>query len=241
MISRAYITAWGKQARWPDENQIEQDLILSRLLVEIAAHPLLSEELAFRGGTCLHKLHLPEPLHYSEDLDFVRTNQEPALGKIFEELRGIAAAIGCRRDNAFRECIFLPYSVDSPWWSGSTEVRTFNVEEILATKVRALCERRKGRDLFDLWIGLNRPEIKDQTVADALKHYMGENVFSYPQLAQRLASKLGDPEFEADLGALVTEVPAAYEQAEAVDMVRRRIGLKLRNVPKDVLDAEGLT
>ena len=46
--------------------------MLSRLIVEIAQHELLGGELAFRGGTCLHKLHLPEPLRYSEDLDYVR-------------------------------------------------------------------------------------------------------------------------------------------------------------------------
>lgn len=34
---------------------------------------LLGPELAFWGGTCLHKLHLPAPLRYSEDLDYVRS------------------------------------------------------------------------------------------------------------------------------------------------------------------------
>ena len=83
-------------APWPSEDQIEQDLILSRLLVEIASDRLLSEELAFRGGTCLHKLHLEEPQRYSEDLDFVRTNQQPILGEIFDGLRAIAERIGLR-------------------------------------------------------------------------------------------------------------------------------------------------
>ncbi|MDZ7734161.1 MAG: nucleotidyl transferase AbiEii/AbiGii toxin family protein [Acidimicrobiia bacterium] len=43
----------------------------SRLIVAIANHPLLGEELVFRDGTCLHKVVLPEPLRYSEDLDYV--------------------------------------------------------------------------------------------------------------------------------------------------------------------------
>jgi predicted nucleotidyltransferase component of viral defense system len=29
--------------------------------------------LVFRGGTALHKLHLPRPYRYSEDLDYVRS------------------------------------------------------------------------------------------------------------------------------------------------------------------------
>jgi predicted nucleotidyltransferase component of viral defense system len=56
MIPRASIVAWGATALWPSEEQIEQDLILSRLLAEIAADRQLSKALAFRGGTCLHKL-----------------------------------------------------------------------------------------------------------------------------------------------------------------------------------------
>ena len=38
-----------------------------------SAFGLLGPELAFRGGTCLHKLCLPQPFRYSEDLDYVRT------------------------------------------------------------------------------------------------------------------------------------------------------------------------
>ena len=53
--------------------QIEQDLLLSRLIVEIANDDYLGDELVFRGGTCLHKLHAPEPLRYSGDLDYVRS------------------------------------------------------------------------------------------------------------------------------------------------------------------------
>ncbi len=53
--------------------QVEQDLLLSRLIIEVANHPYLGGELVFRGGTCLHKLHLDTPRRYSEDLDYVRT------------------------------------------------------------------------------------------------------------------------------------------------------------------------
>lgn len=47
--------------------------MLSRLIIEIANDDYLGDELVFRGGTCLHKLHAPEPLRYSEDLDNVRS------------------------------------------------------------------------------------------------------------------------------------------------------------------------
>ena len=77
MIPAAHITHWAAGAPWPTRQQIEQDLILSRLIIEFACPPLLGEALAFRGGTCLHKLHLPTALRYSEDLDYVRTTAGP--------------------------------------------------------------------------------------------------------------------------------------------------------------------
>lgn len=72
MIPQAFITEWQARAPWPQPFQIEQDLILSRLMIEIATRPPLAEEFVMRGGTCLHKLHLPQPHRYSEDLDYVR-------------------------------------------------------------------------------------------------------------------------------------------------------------------------
>jgi predicted nucleotidyltransferase component of viral defense system len=68
VIAQAYLNEWSSRAPWPQQVQIEQDLLLSRLIVEIAQHELLGGELTFRGGTCLHKLHLPKQLRYSEDL-----------------------------------------------------------------------------------------------------------------------------------------------------------------------------
>ncbi|MFM7144710.1 MAG: nucleotidyl transferase AbiEii/AbiGii toxin family protein [Actinomycetales bacterium] len=73
MIPAAFVTAWSARAPWPSPAQVEQDLLLSRVLIEISQDGYLRDELVFRGGTCLHKLHLPIPRRYSEDLDFVRT------------------------------------------------------------------------------------------------------------------------------------------------------------------------
>lgn len=52
---------------------MEQDLLLAQAICEIAADGLLGEELVIRGGTAFHKLYLPHPFRYSEDLDYVRT------------------------------------------------------------------------------------------------------------------------------------------------------------------------
>jgi hypothetical protein len=46
MIERDFIVAWRQNAPWPTDAQVEQDLVLSRALVEIFNHPLLSRELS---------------------------------------------------------------------------------------------------------------------------------------------------------------------------------------------------
>ena len=56
-------------------------------------HPLLRRELVFRGGTCLHQVHLAAPLRYSEDLDFVRRTND-GIGSVLNALREVAAEVG---------------------------------------------------------------------------------------------------------------------------------------------------
>ena len=66
MIPRRYIEEWKAYAPWPDNAQVEQDLIIERALVEIFSDDLLRENLAFRGGTAFHKLYLKPQARYSE-------------------------------------------------------------------------------------------------------------------------------------------------------------------------------
>ena len=61
MIARAAITAWRGTAPWPEDAQVEQDLVLSRALVELFGRPSVAEHVAFRGGTALHKLYFDPP------------------------------------------------------------------------------------------------------------------------------------------------------------------------------------
>lgn len=49
MIPRDYITSWRSEAPWVQDFQVEQDLVISRALVEIFSHPLLREALAQAG------------------------------------------------------------------------------------------------------------------------------------------------------------------------------------------------
>jgi len=46
---------------------------------------------------------------------------------------------------------FEPYAIDSPWFKGNCTIATYEIEELVATKLRALYQRRKGRHSSYNW------------------------------------------------------------------------------------------
>jgi len=86
VIPQAYITEWRSNAPWAENAWVEQDLIISRALVEIFRVEGLRERLAFRGGTALYKLYLVPAARYSEDIDLVQVRAEP-IGETLNALR----------------------------------------------------------------------------------------------------------------------------------------------------------
>ena len=86
MIPTQNIVAWGNVVPWAEQRQVEQDLIISRALVEIFSDDMLRDAVRVRGGTALNKLHFPKPMRYSEDIDLVRTSGGP-IGPLLDGLR----------------------------------------------------------------------------------------------------------------------------------------------------------
>lgn len=174
MIEKSAIIEWYSKAPWPSPTQIEQDLVLSRIICEIFAHSFLSERLAFRGGTALNKLFFNPPLRYSEDVDLVQINGEP-IGGILDLLRKILdpwlgepkrkqnhgrvtliyrfqaeelpipmrvkIEINSREHFSVMGFIKLPFRVKNSWHTGDALITTYKIEELLATKLRALYQR----------------------------------------------------------------------------------------------------
>ena len=77
MINRQAILEWSKDHPWQSKSFVEQDLIICRAVVEIFSDPFLAQELAWRGGTALHKLYLQPQARYSEDIDLVQIHPGP--------------------------------------------------------------------------------------------------------------------------------------------------------------------
>ena len=83
MINRAAIMQWRTHVPWNANEQVEQDLIISRALVAIFSDDFLASKLAFRGGTALHKLYLSPQPRYSEDIDLVQIDAEPIKSTMY--------------------------------------------------------------------------------------------------------------------------------------------------------------
>src|SRR5699024_3098643 len=88
MIPKPYISQWQEQAPWKQFYQVEQDLVISRALVEIFSDDFLRKNLAFRGGTALHKLYLNPAPRYSEDIDLVQIQEGP-IKPIMQRLKEV--------------------------------------------------------------------------------------------------------------------------------------------------------
>ncbi len=67
MIPKAFITHWRQFYNWPLDEQVEQDLIICKILLNLYQDSFLKKELAFRGGTALQKLYFQFQTRYSED------------------------------------------------------------------------------------------------------------------------------------------------------------------------------
>ena len=248
MIPENFIEQWRSSAKWRTLPQIEQDLVISRALVDLYNEPYIKDALVFRGGTALNKLFLKPPARYSEDIDFVQKRPEP-IGKTIDTIRALlnpwlgdpkwkiterSAKLIYKYEainklpaklkieiNITEHFQVLPlrlekFDVQSEWFKGSADIVTYEIDELMATKLRALYQRRKGRDLFDVWyvakqklIDLNRVvEIFSKYCTNANTNIRGEDFL------KNLELKKNHPDFQSDMSVLLpTELNWSFGEA----------------------------
>lgn len=264
MIPQAHITHWRANAPWSSDAQIEQDLVLSRAIVEVFSDPALDGALAFRGGTALHKLYFHPAGRYSEDIDLVQVRPEP-IGPVLDGLRmrlspwlgppktkqgtgmvtllfrfeseihpvvplRLKIEINTREHLTHLGFVERQFKIENPWYTGNTPLRTYHLEELLGTKLRALYQRKKGRDLYDLWLALEDGALDPNQIIQCFRRYMefGNSAFSQTLLERNLREKLHDPTFTADvLPLLTTEARERYLSADPSHLVFKRLLSKL--------------
>lgn len=234
MINRDAIIQWGTQMPWELSAQVEQDLLLCRALVEIFSDEFLASQLAFRGGTALHKLYLSPQPRYSEDIDLVQINAGPIkpvmyrLGEVLDYMPDrvtkqkrynntmlfrmeseippvmpirLKIEINCFEHFNELGLVKVPFEINNSWFSGRCDITTYQLDELLGTKLRALYQRRKGRDLFDLHRAVKQGVVNLENVVRCYKKYIGFSVENPPtkkQFLLNMEEKMQSEEFLND-------------------------------------------
>jgi len=101
----------------------------------------------------------------------------------------------------------FPFKVDSAWFAGEVDIRTYSINELLGTKVRALYQRSKGRDLFDLDYARRHLELDTKAIIKCFKKYTTFSTGNRPPSAKEyllnMEAKMEDPNFTGDMEALL--------------------------------------
>ena len=245
MIPRAYITEWRAQAPWPADSQVEQDLVISRALVEMYARP---------------------PGRYSEDIDLVQIDAGP-IGSVLDEIRTaldpwlgepsraqgadgvkllyrfetttlptqrmrVNVEINTREHFTCRGVRTHHYAVASRWLEASAPITTYDVEELLGTKMRALYQRKKGRDLYDLWAALAVLDVDADGIVECFRRYMRSEgtAVTRAMYEENLAGKLASAAFRDDVQPLLRDGDG-YSVDDAGALVHDRLVGRLPGAP----------
>ncbi len=133
--------------------------------------------------------------------------------------------INCREHFTVLGYKEIEHNIENSWANGSCKLITFEAEEMLGTKLRALYQRKKGRDLFDLYHALTNLDLNIETIIKCYKEYMAISVDRPPtqkQFLRNMEEKMEDPDFEGDIFAILRP-GIEYDQAKAFELIKKEL------------------
>ena len=193
--------------------------------VQINAEPInpilkrLRERLTFLGTKRVVKQHI----HNNTVIYRFYTEMQPVV-----PMR-LKIEINTREHINVFELKEIPYEVKSSWFAGQCNVTGYEIEELLSTKLRALYQRKKGRDLFDLYWALTQSNIDTEKLIHCYKIYIKNVVNTPPTQKQFLANmteKFSDKDFREDIYLLLKQ-GVSYDIDTAWELVRKELVEKI--------------
>jgi len=275
-ITRQDILAHQAAVPWAAQHQVEQDLLLCRAMAALFDDTFLNAQIAMRGGTLLHKVHLAPAARYSEDIDLVAVGNRPPTHIRRAIRRVLAGVLGTPKTSAWdtlalamrntvkpsrilrmtyalpsitdpgrtleivvetnvteraphRAIVELPFAFQYRGNPVQTRLKGYDIHEMLGTKMRALFQRRRGRDLFDLYWALTKTPapVKPAAIIETFQHYMKQEgtKASRAEFIEILETHLADRGFCADMQPLL-RAGIAYDPQAAGHYITTRL-LKL--------------
>jgi len=122
--------------------------------------------------------------------------------------RRLKIEINCKEHRAVIGYEKVRYSVRSGWFSGEANLTTYTLDELIGTKIRALCQRSKGRDLFDLYRAVKSEKVHVESALKCFREYlMDANIPVPPRrvFADNLEAKMDVPGFRMDLHPILRD------------------------------------
>ena len=132
----------------------------------------------------------------------------------------IKIEINCKEHSNILGLVTFPFEVRNPWFTGNCAVITYSMDELIGSKIRALYQRKKGRDLFDIHYAHKNDYLDISNVLYCYRVFMQQSIGYVPsaeQYLENLTRKLRDSAFRADMDPLIHpnieyNVYEAYEE-----------------------------
>ena len=272
-ITRRDVIAHQSVVPWPSQIQVEQDLLLCRAMVALFDDSFLQSQIAMRGGTLLHKVHLAPTSRYSDDMDLVVVGERPeghirkAIHRVLRPVLGtpkqsawgnlklairntvkasrvlrvtyavpslmepgmnleIVVEANVTERKPHRPVMTIPFEFPFRDSAVRTQIKGYDIHEMLGTKLRALFQRRRGRDLFDLYWALTqaKPAVNPARIIESFQHYlkMEGSVAGRSEFVALLDAHLADRGFCSDMNPLL-RVGITYDPQQAGDYVKTKL------------------
>lgn len=133
--------------------------------------------------------------------------------------------INCKEHFSVFPMARVPFFVENDWFSGQCEVLTYELDELVGTKVSALYQRLKGRDLFDVYTALITDKLNLDRVMTAYDRYLrfvASHAPTYKEFVLKMDEKMHNPEFLGDTTDLLRP-GLTFDPQSAWEKVREEI------------------
>lgn len=114
--------------------------------------------------------------------------------------------------------------MQSEWHTAQVLIPSYELAGLLGTKLRALYQRRKGRDLFDMWFALTQSNVDASKILEAWNFYMKQedNSVTQKEFLENMEKKILDQDFLGDMEGLLRP-GISYKITEAYEFVKKEL------------------
>lgn len=119
--------------------------------------------------------------------------------------------------------------VQNGWFSKDCNIPSYELEELLGTKLRALYQRSKSRDLFDLYWAYQHHPVNTEKLLNCYRAYMDFDVEHPPTqkvFIDNMEEKMKDKNFTGDI-TVILRPGVEYDYEAAYEFVKEHVLLNI--------------